>query len=50
MDYEKQSAFVIDFKRILRDQETFQDARVLLGKLRKRRDLKNKTKQASIQC
>ena len=50
LDYEKQSALVIDIKRSLRDQETFQDARVLLGKLRKRRDLKNKTKQASIQC
>ncbi|MEI7868659.1 MAG: toll/interleukin-1 receptor domain-containing protein [Candidatus Methylumidiphilus sp.] len=39
LDYEKQSALVMDLKRSLRNQETSQDARVLLGKLRKRHDL-----------
>jgi hypothetical protein len=39
LDYEKQSALLIDLKRSLHDHETSQDACVLLGKLRKRRDL-----------
>ena len=39
LDYEKQSGLLIDLKRSLLDHETSQDACVLLGKLRKRRDL-----------
>ncbi|HSB80111.1 MAG TPA: TIR domain-containing protein [Candidatus Methylomirabilis sp.] len=39
LDYEKQSAMVVDLKRSLRDPETFDDAHALLVRLRNRRDL-----------
>jgi hypothetical protein len=39
LDYEKQSALVVDLKRSLRDPETAEDASALLESLRKRRDL-----------
>ena len=39
LSYEQQSALVVDLKRSLRDPETSNDARVLLARLRRRRDL-----------
>jgi len=39
LSYEKQSALVVDLKRSLRDPRTSDDTRMLLKKLRKRRDL-----------
>ena len=39
LDYEKQSALVVDLKGGLRDPESFDDAHALLVQLRKRRDL-----------
>jgi TIR domain len=39
LSYEQQSALVVDLKRGLRDPETSDDARALLSRLRKRRDL-----------
>jgi hypothetical protein len=39
VDYEKQSALVVDLKRSLRDSEVAEDALALLERLRKRRDL-----------
>ncbi len=39
LSYEQQSAIVFDIRRALRDPETANDARLLLEKLRKRRDL-----------
>jgi hypothetical protein len=39
LSYEQQSALVVDLKRGLRDPETTDDVRTLLGRLRKRRDL-----------
>ncbi len=39
LSYEQQSALVVDLKRGLRDPETSNDARVLLARLRRRRDL-----------
>lgn len=39
LSYEQQSALVVDLKRGLRDPETSNDARALLARLRKRRDL-----------
>ncbi len=39
LSYEEQSALVVDLKRSLRDPETADDARTLLERLRKRRDL-----------
>ncbi|UCE99909.1 MAG: SUMF1/EgtB/PvdO family nonheme iron enzyme, partial [Planctomycetota bacterium] len=39
LSYEKQSALVVDLKRSLRNPEAADDARTLLKKLRKRRDL-----------
>ena len=39
LSYEKQSSLVVDLKRSLRDPETTDDARTLLERLRKRRDL-----------
>ena len=39
LSYEQQSVLLFDLKRSLRDSETTDDARTLLGRLRKRRDL-----------
>ena len=39
LDYEEQSALLLDLKRSMRDPETTDDARVLLRRLRTRRDL-----------
>ncbi len=39
LSYETQSSLLVDLRRCLRDQETERDARVLLARLRKRRDL-----------
>ena len=39
LSFEKQSAIVVDLKNALRDPETHQDARTLLDRLKKRRDL-----------
>ena len=39
LSYEEQSALVVDLKRSLRESETAEDARALLKRLRKRRDL-----------
>ncbi len=39
LSYEKQSALVVDLKRSLRDPNTIEDTRVLLARLRNRRDL-----------
>ncbi len=39
LSYEEQSALVVDLKRSMRDPETADDARTLLERLRKRRDL-----------
>lgn len=39
LSYEQQSAVVVDLRRGLRDPETVDDARALLARLRKRRDL-----------
>jgi len=39
LSFEEQSAFVVDLKRSLRDPEFADDARTLLERLRKRRDL-----------
>jgi hypothetical protein len=39
LSYEEQSALVVDLKTSLRDPETAKDARTLLERLRKRRDL-----------
>lgn len=39
LSYEEQSALIVDLKRSLRESETTDDARALLERLRKRRDL-----------
>ena len=39
LDYEEQSVLLLDLKRSMRDPETANDARALLKRLRKRRDL-----------
>jgi hypothetical protein len=48
LSYEEQSALVVDLKTSLRDPETAKDARTLLERLRKRRDLLARDLLASI--